>query len=174
MTIYTRKGDDGTTGLLYGGRVRKDSDIPEALGAVDEAQAAIGVARALADGDVHSILTKSAADLWKVMAQIAENPERRSTPTDLPDRVAAIERTIDEVTARFEMPTDFVVPGATALSAYIDVARAAARRAERSAVRAESPAGVVVYLNRLSDLLWALARWTEQDSTLAKDVGAKG
>jgi cob(I)alamin adenosyltransferase len=71
------------------------------------------------------------------------------------------------------MPTDFVVPGATPLSAYIDVARAAARRAERSAVRAGSPDGAVVYLNRLSDLLGALARWTERDSTLAKDVGAE-
>ena len=174
MGIYTRRGDDGTTGLLHGGRVRKDTPIPEALGAVDEAQAALGVARALADGDVHMILTKSAADLWKVMAQIAENPERvRTTTTDLTDRVDAMERTIDDVAMRFEMPTDFVVPGATLLSAHIDVARVAVRRAERSAIRAGAHADAVVFLNRLSDLLWALARWTEQDSTLAKDVASE-
>ena len=171
VKIYTRKGDDGTTGLLHGGRVRKDSAVPEALGAVDEAQSAIGVARSLADGEVHTILTRSAADLWTVMAEIAENPERARATTDaLTDRVAAMERAIDDVATRFDMPTDFVVPGATLLSAHIDVARAAVRRAERSAVRAGSQRHAVVYLNRLSDLLWALARFTEQDSTLAKDV----
>lgn len=171
MKIYTRKGDDGTTGLLHGGRVRKDSAIPEALGAADEAQSAIGVARSLADGELHAVLTHSAADLWKVMAAIAENPDRvRSASNDLSDRVAAMEQAIDEATSRFDMPTDFVIPGANLLSAHIDVARAAVRRAERSAIRAGSHRDAVVYLNRLSDLLWALARLTEQDSTLAKDV----
>jgi cob(I)alamin adenosyltransferase len=171
MKIYTRKGDDGTTGLLHGGRVRKDSAIPEALGAVDEAQSAIGVARAFARGDVHTILTKLAADLWKVMALIAENPERVSTArNDLTDRVAELEVAIDDAAARFDMPTDFVIPGASLLSAHIDVARAAVRRAERSATRANTHADVLGYLNRLSDLLWALARLTETDIILAKDV----
>jgi cob(I)alamin adenosyltransferase len=151
VTFYTRTGDDGTTGLLHGGRVGKDGAIPGALGAVDEAQSAIGVARSLADGDVHTILTKSAADLWTVMAEIAENPERAHAMTDdLTDRVAAIERAIDDVATHFEMPTEFVIPGATLLSAYLDVARAAVRRAERSAIRAASNPHVVVYLNRLS------------------------
>ena len=173
MNIYTRKGDDGTTGLLHGGRVRKDSAIPEALGAVDEAQAAIGVARSLADGELHVILTQSAADLWKVMAQIAENPERWREPTsDLVDRVAEMERTIDEVTTRFDMPTEFVVPGATVMAAHIDVARATVRRAERAAIRAECHQDAIMYLNRLSDLLWASARWAEGESTLARDIAA--
>jgi cob(I)alamin adenosyltransferase len=172
VKIYTRKGDDGTTGLLHGGRVRKDSAIPEALGAVDEAQSAIGVARALAVGDVHKILTKSAADLWKVMALIAENPEHVSSGSnDLIDRVAEIEQAIDDAATRFEMPTEFVIPGASLLSAHIDVARAAVRRAERSAIRANTHSDALIYLNRLSDLLWGLARLTETDVTLAKDVG---
>lgn len=172
MKIYTRKGDDGTTGLLHGGRVRKDSAIPEALGAVDEAQAAIGVARALAIGDLRDVPTKSAADLWKVMALIAENPEGVNAGRgDLIDHVAELERAIDATTKRFEMPTDFVVPGASLLSAHIDVARAAVRRAERSAIGANAHPDALIYLNRLSDYLWALARLTESDVTLAKDVG---
>jgi cob(I)alamin adenosyltransferase len=171
VAIYTRKGDDGTTGLLHGGRVSKASPIPDALGAVDEAQAAIGVARAHSDGTVRDILTATAADLWKVMADMAENPDRvHGAHVELSDRTAALERTIDDVTGRFEMPTDFVVPGDNPLSANIDVARAAVRRAERAAIRAESTAEAVVYLNRLSDLLWALARWTENVSTLAKNA----
>jgi cob(I)alamin adenosyltransferase len=171
VAIYTRKGDDGTTGLLHGGRVSKSSPIPEALGAVDEAQAAIGVARALSDGTVRDILTSTAADLWKVMAEMAENPDRlHGAHVELSGRTAELERTIDDVTGRFEMPTDFVVPGDNPLSAHIDVARAAVRRAERAAIRAESNAEAVVYLNRLSDLMWALARWTENDSTLAKNA----
>jgi cob(I)alamin adenosyltransferase len=171
VKIYTRKGDDGTTGLLHGGRVRKDSAIPEALGAVDEAQSAIGVARALAVGDVHEMLTQSAADLWTVMALLAENPGRAGSESgDLIDRTAAIERAIDETARRFEMPTDFVIPGGSLLSAHIDVARAVVRRAERSAIRANAPSDALVYLNRLSDLLWALARQTETDVILAKDV----
>jgi cob(I)alamin adenosyltransferase len=170
VSIYTRKGDDGTTGLLHGGRVSKASPIPEALGAIDEAQAAIGVARAHSDGTVREILTATAADLWTVMADVAENPDRiHGAHVELPGRTAALERTIDEVTGRFEMPTDFVVPGDNPLSAHIDVARAAVRRAERAAIGAESSSEAVVYLNRLSDLLWALARWTETDSTLAKN-----
>ena len=171
MNIYTRKGDDGTTGLLHGGRVRKDSAIPDALGAIDEAQAAIGVARALASGEVHVLLTSFAADLWKVMADVAENPDRVRTPDDdLADRVVGLEQAIDAVAARFDMPKDFVIPGATLLSAQIDVARASVRRAERAAVHASAQPDARVYLNRLSDLLWAMARWTEQDSTLAKNV----
>jgi cob(I)alamin adenosyltransferase len=138
---------------------------------VDEAQSAIGVARSLADGQVHALLTKSAAELWKVMAAVAENPDRtRAATEDLTDRATALERAIDDVTARFELPTDFVVPGATLLSAHIDVARAAVRRAERAVIRAGSYPGATVYLNRLSDLLWALARLTDQVSPLAKNV----
>ena len=171
MAIYTRKGDDGTTGLLHGGRVSKASPIPDALGAVDEAQAAIGVARSQSDGTVREILTTAAADLWIVMAGIAENPDRvHEHPADLAAKTTSLERTIDDLTTRFEMPNDFVVPGDNPLSAYIDVARATVRRAEREAIRAESGSAAVVYLNRLSDLLWALARWTENDSTLAKNA----
>ena len=170
MKIYTRKGDDGTTGLLHGGRVRKDSPIPDALGAVDEAQAAIGAGRALADGRLHEILTVTAADLWKVMTGIAENRERSREANDLVERTAALELMIDEATGQFDMPTEFVIPGASVLSAQLDFARSVVRRAERSTVRAGSEGAVSAYLNRLSDLLWALARWVEQDTTLAKDV----
>lgn len=176
--IYTGKGDDGTTGLLFGGRVRKDSERPRAVGAVDEAQAAMGVARALADegGLVDAALTDACRDLWVLMAELATLPEHAAKLVDGQTRVsadmlAALEGRVDEVGALFDPPSQFAVPGQTPLAAQLDVARTVVRRAEREAVAAAHDGSLAVaYLNRLSSLLWAQARWVEGEHLLARDV----
>lgn len=176
--LYTGKGDDGTTGLLFGGRVPKDSARPRACGAVDEAQAAIGVARSLADQDseLGEQLVHAMRDLWVLMAELATLPENHTKLQDGQTRVtaemvAALEVLTDEVGQRFEPPTEFVVPGQTPLAAQLDVARTVVRRAEREAVAAAAEGSQVIpYLNRLSSLLWAQARWVEGEHLLTRDV----
>ena len=178
MRIYTRKGDDGTTGLYFGGRARKDSDAPRAYGAVDEAQAAIGVARAEAEpgGELDVLLVQLCRDLYVCMAELATLPANRSklvagSSLVTEEMVAALEPHIDAVMARFELSPDFVIPGANRCSAALDLARTLVRRAERETIGvAVDGSHVVPYLNRLSDLLWALARWQEgPDHLLAKE-----
>lgn len=170
MKIYTRKGDDGTTGLLYGGRVPKDSARPAAYGTVDEAQAALGVARAGCErgAELDRILIGLEHDLWVLMAELATAPGNRHKLTGgknlvTGDMVTALEGLIDDVTARFEQPKEFVVPGEDPVAAHLDVARCVVRRAERDALGVEESEAtqVVPYLNRLSDLCWTLARWRE-------------
>ena len=167
--IYTKTGDDGTTGLLFGGRVGKDDLVTEAYGTTDEAVAALGLARALTPDETIAadVLTLQRA-LFVVGADLATNPEERdrlepgvSLVTD--DMVGALEARIDAFVAERPLPQVFVVPGANPASAAIDLARSIVRRAERAVValeradRAPNPA-VRVYLNRLSDLLFGLAR----------------
>jgi cob(I)alamin adenosyltransferase len=178
VKVYTRRGDDGTTGLLYGGRVAKNSPVVRAGGAVDEAQAMIGLARSGADagGELDTLLVGIERDLWVLMADLALNPERRDKGTAghtlvTPEMVAALERTIDDISARFEPPKDFAVPGGHPVSAALDLARTVVRRAERDCLDAAADgSSVLPYLNRCSDLLWTLARWVEGGTLLAKDV----
>ena len=178
MKIYTRKGDDGTTGLLYGGRVAKDDPAPAAYGDVDEAQAAIGVARATCErgGQLDGLLVGIERDLWVLMAELATRPENRHKLTEgaslvTAAMVTALEAQIDEISTRFDPPTEFVVPGEHVVAAQLDVARAVVRRAERSALRvAVDGSHALAYLNRLSDLLWTLARWQEGASRITKEV----
>jgi cob(I)alamin adenosyltransferase len=178
VKVYTRRGDDGTTGLLYGGRVAKNAPAPTAYGAVDEAQAFIGLARAQAEpgGELDTLLVAVEHDLWVLMAELALNPERRDKGKPgqsivTAEMVTAVEERIDDVMGRFEPPRDFVVPGANPVCAALDVARTVVRRAEREVLStAADGSHVVPYLNRCSDLLWALARWVEGTSLLAKDV----
>jgi len=185
VKIYTRKGDDGTTGLLYGGRVRKDSAAPVAYGDVDEARAALGLARALAaassdgrGGELDSLLVRLERDLWVLMAELATDPANRAklqagTSLVTAEMVEALEPIIDDLTSRFEQPTEFVVPGQNAVSAQLDVARTVVRRAERRAlVAAADGSHVVPYLNRLSDLLWTMARWQEDAYLPARERNA--
>jgi len=177
--IYTKRGDDGTTGLLFGGRVRKDSWRIELNGAVDEAQAAIGLARAETppNTEANQRLTTLARDLYVLMAEVATAPENRrklqaGSTMVTTDMVAGLEAGIDDLLARFDMPSDFTVPGENRVAAALDLARTIVRRAERIAV-AEPVEGsfVVAYLNRLSDLLWAMARWLEgPEHVLSKDA----
>lgn len=175
MHIYTRKGDDGTTGLLYGGRVAKDAPRIEVNGAVDEAQAALGVARAEAEpgSELDSMLIGLERDLYVVMAELATADDHRSrlvagATMVTSEMVAALESRIDDLTGRFPMPSEFVVPGQNRRAAALDVARTVVRRAERQLVASglaapAAPSQVGPYLNRLSDLLWAMARWQEGD-----------
>jgi len=174
MKIYTRKGDSGTTGLLYGGRVAKDSAVIRANGAVDEAQAALGVTRAEVEpgSELDDLLISLERDLYVLMAELATAPANRSklrpgVSLVTEEMVAALEASIDALTERFPPLTDFVVPGHDPVSAALDVARTVVRRAEREALSAASDGSQVVsYLNRLSDLVWTMARWQEQGESL--------
>jgi len=167
--IYTKTGDDGTTGLYYGGRVRKDSAQIEINGAVDEAQSAIGLARAesVPGSELNERLTALERDLYMLMAEVATAAENRhklkagaSLVTD--EMVLALERDIDELRERPDIPSAFTVPGENRVSAALDFARTIVRRAERLAVKDPVEGSYVIsYLNRLSDLLWAMARWQE-------------
>ena len=116
MKVYTRKGDDGTTGLFHGGLVAKDSPRPTAYGDVDELQAFLGLARAAATGELAEIPLGLERDLWLVMAELACNPDRldllaESGSLSTPEMVVRLEGLIDDVSGRFEPPTEFVVPG---------------------------------------------------------------
>jgi cob(I)alamin adenosyltransferase len=177
VSITTKKGDDGTTGLLYGGRVAKDSPRPVAYGDVDEAQSFLGVARAHAAGELAEVLLEIERDLWILMAELATDPSKVDRLVDGQSRVTeAMVLHLDDVMAtvneRFDPPTEFVVPGETTVAAHLDVARTVVRRAERAAVAAlaEQDSWVVPYLNRLSDLVWTLARWQEGESRTMRSV----
>jgi cob(I)alamin adenosyltransferase len=127
-------------------------------------------------GELDTILVRLCAELWVLMAELATLPENRSKLVEgkslvTADMVAGLEALIDEVSARFEPPREFVVPGQTLVAAHLDLARTVVRRAERLAVRAAAPPSQVVpYLNRLSDLCWSLARWQEGDSLRTRSV----
>lgn len=175
MRIYTRRGDDGTTSLLGGVRVSKDDPLPRAYGTVDEAQAAIGLARAECRGsDTETVLVRAERDLWVVMAELAsaDLPRERLRPGETlvtDDMVARLESEIDRLMATFEMPREFVVPGGGRLAASLDFARCVVRRAEREVLCvAHEDSRVVAYLNRLSDLLWVMARCAEEETLTAR------
>src|SRR3954469_2922948 len=126
--IYTKTGDDGTTGLYYGGRVRKDDPAPEAYGTVDEAQAALGLARAELDrgSEADEVLIRIERDLWVLMGELATDPANLHKLGDAgvvtADMVAGLEPLIDDITARFEPPTEFVLPGQNRVAAALDLA----------------------------------------------------
>lgn len=167
--IYTKRGDDGTTGLLFGGRVSKHDPATEAYGATDEAVAALGLARALsADRALTEEIIEIQRDLFVAGADIAANPEGRGRLEEgvslvTAQMVARIERRIDAVVAEHPLPQRFILPGANPVSAAIDLARATVRRAERKAVELRGAGRVLNpevlrYLNRLGDYLFVLAR----------------
>ena len=175
MKLYTRTGDDGTTGLFGGDRVTKDDARVEAYGTVDETNAAIGLAAASCDRSspsearLHEILSSIQSRLFDIGADLA-------TPVAAPpggaaadkvirfaeERIPEMEAWIDEIDGGNAPMTSFVLPGGTELSARLHVARTVARRAERALVtlRRREPIGdhVLVLVNRVSDLLFACAR----------------
>jgi cob(I)alamin adenosyltransferase len=169
VRIYTKAGDDGTTGLFYGGRVSKADPAPEAYGSVDEAVAALGLARALIERpEAREEVLWLQRDLFVVGADLATNPDKRDRliPGEslvTPEMVERLEQLIDALVAERPLPDYFVVPGASPAGAALDAARTAVRRAERRTVellesgREVNPAALR-YLNRLSDLLFVLAR----------------
>ena len=176
MRIYTRTGDDGTTGLLFGGRVPKDSAVIAANGSVDEAQAAMGLVRAEVEpgSELDGMLVGLERDLYVLMAEVATAPDNRrklkpGVTLVTEEMVESLETLIDELSGRFPPITDFVIPGHDRVSAGLDVARTVTRRAERDALavfEAGSGSHVGRYLNRLSDLLWTMARWQEHGESL--------
>jgi cob(I)alamin adenosyltransferase len=181
MKAYTGKGDDGLTSLLGPGRVPKYAPRPEAYGSVDEAQAAMGLARAAAqDPRTGRILLEAQRDLYHVMAELAANiPSAAERVEGLPEgRVAWLERTIDELNDAMPPLRLFVIPGDSPASAALHLARTVARRAERQVARLlhrESTfnAELLRYLNRLSSLLFVLARWEDRRSGLETPTEAK-
>ena len=167
--IYTKTGDDGTTGRLYGGRISKADLATEAYGTIDEVVAVLGLARALSeDPAVRKGLLEIQRHLFVVGADLATNPpERAKLEPDVSlvtgRMVEHLETWIDELVVAHPLPSEFIVPGANPVSAALDVARSVVRRAERATVRlrdagAEVNDEVLLYLNRLSDLLFVIAR----------------
>jgi cob(I)alamin adenosyltransferase len=181
MKVYTRTGDDGTTGLLYGGRVGKEDAGPSAYGAVDEAVSALGLARAECEpGELHDLLVRVQKELFVVGAELATAPENRAklepaVSLVTAEMVSALEPIIDDITARFDPPREFVVPGENRVAAALDFARTIVRRAERECVAATrvqwlgAESHVVPYLNRLADLVYTLARWQEGTFRAVRD-----
>ena len=167
VKIYTRKGDDGTTGLYFGGRVRKDAPAIEVNGDVDEAQALLGMARAEAEpgSELDDILLHLERDLYVLMAEVATAPANRhklveGTTLVTDAMVLALEARIDALNERFEMPTEFVVPGQNRVSAALDVARTVVRRGRaRLFTERRSPLGVSCgALSRTGSRTWC-GRW---------------
>jgi len=175
VKIYTRKGDDGSTGLWYGGRVPKSGARPEAYGAVDEAGSALGLCRAAVtdDPELSSDILRLQNELFVAGAELATAPEAAArlepgVSKVTPDMVDALEGVIDRYMDRVELPPKFVIPGGTELSARLDVARTAVRRAERRVVdiklAGDLPDDTVLrYLNRASDAVYAMARYADRD-----------
>ena len=168
LKIYTRTGDDGDTGLFGGGRVTKDHPRVEAYGDIDELNAVIGQARsAEMMPRIDEVLAPIQRDLFAIGALLA-TPDLEKMKEQLEkarisdERIAQMERSIDDGEAELEPLKAFILPGGTPKAAALHVARTVCRRAERAVVRlqrdVEVPQAVIIYLNRLSDLLFVLAR----------------
>jgi len=176
VKIYTKKGDDGTTSLWYGGRVPKHHGRTEAYGALDEASSALGLARALC-GPEQAELAGDILHLQDYLfiagAELATAPEAAARLEDGVSRtteamVTELERLIDRYMGEVELPPKFVIPGGNQLSAQLDVARTVIRRAERriSELKEEDELiaeTVIHFVNRASDLAYAMARWADVD-----------
>ncbi len=173
--IYTKKGDDGSTGLLYGGRVPKDDVRTEVYGTLDETVSALGLARAgglVPRGE--DIVIRGQREMFVLGAQLATAPENQAKLEEGVSRVTAAmtaqaEADIDALLEEHPLRNEFILPGETLGSAGLDVARSTIRRAERQAVAMKRAGAVddpevLRYLNRVSDLLFALARYEEAES----------
>ena len=188
--VATTRGDDGTTGLLYGGdRIPKDDARTEAYGTVDEAIAALGMARAWLGvkrnrgtlpaglGGLAPLILRFQRELFVVGAELATNPDAWDRLEDDRTRVSAamvrgVEEALLELEQNIEMPKEFVVPGETPTSAALELARTILRRAERRAVALRRDGlvpgdNLIPYLNRLADLVWVLARAAERAESRA-------
>ena len=177
MRIYTRTGDDGETGLFGGGRVSKAAARVEAYGSVDELNSLIGVAMAhLSDGAALEQLGAVQSDLFAIGAHLATPTETRGRRPNLPElpsaRVQQMEQWMDTMEAALPELRTFILPGGTAAGAMLHLARTVARRAERRVIALARQEAVdnalVVYLNRLSDYLFVLARLTNSRAGVAE------
>lgn len=172
--LYTKLGDTGETGLLYGGRVPKNDHRVEAYGAVDEANSALGMARALSESnEVKEVLISVQRELFTVGAELATGIEKYELfkthfqPTT-PEMTAKIEKQIDRFQNDVVLPPSFIIPGASPASAALDLGRSILRRAERHTVTLKQEGlltndEVLRYLNRLADLAFILARFEDMN-----------
>ena len=178
MKIYTRTGDRGETGLFGGGRVPKDSARVDAYGDVDELNSVIGFARSIESMPaIDELLVPMQRDLFSLGALLA-TPDREKMTRQLEkariddDRIAQMEQAIDHAETELEPLRAFILPGGTPKAAALHVARTVCRRAERKVValshEVEVPPIVLTYLNRLSDLLFALARVANARASVAE------
>ena len=172
--IYTKGGDEGDTGLLYGGRVSKSDPRCEAYGAVDDAVSALGLARALVKTDkLKGMIWGIQTDLFTVGAELATDLNYHETfkkhfSVITPDMIEQIEQMIDELTEEITLPRAFIIPGASQASAAMDIARSVLRRAERRTVDLNNLGllanlEVLRYLNRLADLVFTMARYEDRN-----------
>jgi cob(I)alamin adenosyltransferase len=174
VKIYTKKGDDGTTSLWYGGRVAKHHGRTEAYGTLDEACSQLGLARALcgnAEAELAADILRLQDDIFVAGAELATAPEAAERLEDGVSRateamVTELEALIDRYMSEVELPPQFVIPGGNQLSAQLDVARTVIRRAERriSALAEEGELAsetVIHFVNRASDLVYAMARFAD-------------
>lgn len=179
VRIYTKHGDTGETGLLYGGRVSKTDPRTTAYGTVDEAISNLGLARALSEDTwikteikrIQRELFTVGAELATDVAEYAKLEKHFSVVTS--DMVERLEGVLDDLEAKLDLPPSFIIPGASPASAAIDVARTVVRRAERHTVTLKEKRllmnhEVLRYLNRLADLLFMLARYQDRNLPLEK------
>ena len=177
MSIATKTGDDGTTALMFGRRVPKNHPRVEAYGSVDELNAALGLARAAAEQDfVRDNLSAVQKDLIVLMGELCVAPEdlpryvKEGYSLVTPALTARLDALVNEIESRNPARRDWATPGATKSSAALDVARTVCRRAERRVCGLKESGApvnpeIVIYLNRLGDLLWLFARRVETQSS---------
>ncbi len=174
--FFTRGGDNGTTGLLGNERIDKSELKIDVLGSLDEVSAAIGLARSINSEDVNNLLKSIQVQLYEIMAEIAatdENVERFSKTDE--NTVTLMEQQIEDYGKKVSMPTTFILPGDNPASAALSVARTTVRRAERrlvalSQIQQNIRKPLLMYINRLSSLLYMLEIFTvqnEQNTTLS-------
>ena len=175
--IYTRHGDEGETGLLYGGRVSKADPRCEAYGTVDEAVSALGLARSLVKAEnLKTAIKTIQRDLFTVGAELATDPKEYSKlqkhfSVVTPEMIDHLERLIDELNEEVILPRAFIIPGASAASGALDLSRSILRRAERRVVELKEQdllanPQVLKYINRLADLIFVMARYEDRDLPL--------
>jgi cob(I)alamin adenosyltransferase len=176
MSIATRTGDKGTTGLMYNRRVSKCHPLVEACGSVDEVNSALGLARATAtDRFTKETLLEIQNDLIVLMGELATLPEdaqryiKDGFKPFTPETIAKLDGLVEKIESQPVNAKGWAIPGTTVHAAALDMARVICRRAERRVCALHEAgqlrnADAIVYLNRLSDVLWLLARWTEWKS----------
>jgi cob(I)alamin adenosyltransferase len=187
VKIYTKKGDDGTTSLWYGGRIPKHHGRTDAYGTLDEACSQLGVARALCgpeQAELAADILRMQDDIFVAGAELATAPEAAGRLEDGISRtteamVTGLEQLIDRYMARVELPPKFVIPGGNQLSAQLDVARTTVRRAERriSELKEQGEIAsetVIHFVNRASDAVYAMARYADVDDPALFEGRGKG
>ena len=174
MKLYTKQGDSGSTGLFLGGRISKSDLRCEAYGLVDTAVSAMGLARSFANNNtVKEIIKSIQLDMFTVGSELAVEKESyekfsREYETVTPKMITNLEEKIDSISKHIKLPPFFIIPGTSQASAALDVARSTVRTAERRVVELRENGqlynnGVLIYLNRVSDLLFILGRLEDKD-----------